>query len=160
MKKIKNSILVALLLTFAFQAQAQDKGTIRASGSLLYGQEVEEAGFNLGGEYFITDKISAAPSFTFFFVEGQGDLTQLNLDGRYYFFKKAIQIYALAGYASLRASADIGFGRVSVSNGGVNIGAGAVIPVGDRLGVNLQIKHSTPGSGQMAFQGGVVYRFK
>ena len=160
MRKIKNSLFIFLLVAFAAQAQAQDKGTIRASLDVLYGEGASEAGFNLGGEYLITSKVSAAPSYTFYFVEGEGDLTQINIDARYYLMNGPVQLYALGGYASLRASADAGPVRITVSDGGFNFGGGVIVPLPGRLDLNAQIKYSTPGDGQAVFQGGITYTFK
>lgn len=152
--------MVSFMLFLTVQVNAQDKGDLRASAGLVYGEGIEEAGINIGGEYFFTSKITGAPSFTAFFVGGGGSITQWNLDARYYLLKGSIQLYGLAGYASLRASADAGFGRITVSNGGFNFGAGAVFPLKGRLGINTQLKYSTPGSGQALLQAGVVYKFK
>ena len=160
MTKIKNSIFTLLLLVLAVQAQAQDKGTIRASVDFLYAEAIREPGINLGAEYFVTDKISAAPNYTIFFVEGDGRFSQTNIDARYYLLKGPLQVYALAGYASFRVSGDAGPVRVAVSDSGFNVGSGVVVPLPGPIDLNAQIKYSTPIDGQVTFQGGITYTFK
>lgn len=151
-------IMLCLLLTVGiFSAQAQDQGSIRLTGGLVYGEGVEELGFNVGGEYFVTDRIAAAPNFTYFFVSGL-DVTQINVDAHYYLLKGPVSIYALFGYASFRVSADFGFGRAGVSDGGVNAGGGVVVPIKGRWNFLGQVKYASPASGQVLVQAGVSVR--
>jgi hypothetical protein len=158
--KIKNSILVAFLLMLTVQVNAQDKGTIRVSAGLIYGEQIEEVGINIGGEYFITSKLTAAPSYSDYLIEGNGSISQINLDARYYLLKGKLQLYGLAGYTSLRAGANLFGARITASEGGANLGAGVVVPIGDKLGFNGQLKYATPGDGQALLQAGLVYRLK
>lgn len=161
MLKFKKLSLIVFMLAAATQLNAQDKGSIRLNGGFAYGEGVEELGFNVGGEFFITNKLSGAPSLTYFFVEG-GDVTQFNVDARYYLLKGPVQLYALGGYANFRVSTDLGggFGRISVSDGGLNLGAGVVLPLGGKFGLHGQVKYATPADGQVLAQAGVTFRLK
>lgn len=115
MKTVKFLIFTLFLITSAQQVHAQDKGSIRASVDGLYVRGLREGGINLGAEYFISPKLSAAPSYSYFFVGGDGSHSQINLDARYYFVKGPIQLYALgglAGFAQLPAWEEFGDRKV------------------------------------------------
>ena len=60
----------------AASMQAQ-KGKISVGGGLAYGTEIKKMGINLRGYYGITDKIDAAPSFTYFFPNKEDYLEAL-----------------------------------------------------------------------------------
>ncbi|MDA0196923.1 MAG: hypothetical protein O2887_09945 [Bacteroidetes bacterium] len=51
-----------------------------------------------------------------------------------------------------------GFGNVTSNNTGINLGAGAVFPLSDNMGVNAQLKYQS-NIGQLAINGGVVFTF-
>ena len=146
MKKLILSF--AILLSVVSISPAQE-GEFRASGSLLLNFSDAHFGVNFGGEYFFTDQISAAPSFSNIF--GSPSTTGINIDGRYYFTEGDQQLYALAGFASISAG---GF-----SSSGLNLGAGYVLPIQNDLLLGLQAKYTTPGNGALEVQGGVVYKF-
>jgi len=177
MKKI--TLLFALVVGFAFIASAQEQGEIRASLGLVLGTKSAIGdsgtkagiGLNIGGEYFVTDIISVAPSYTTFFkseigVTGAASSVKygsFNIDGRYYFAVDGIQIYGLAGlsFASLKSTSNfLGFGPLEFkdSKTGLNIGGGIVLPLADNIGFNGQLKYNTPLE-QIVLGAGVFYTF-
>jgi len=152
---MKKSILIyGLLIVGLIGSEAYGQGMIRLNAGLIYGEDISEAGFNLGAELFVTDNISVAPSFESFFVD-PGSLWGFNIDGRYYFVKSKAHVYGLFGFAFLKQEISI----FSDEDGGINLGAGVVVPVG-RLGVHGQVKYATPFNSQLVLQGGVTYRLK
>ena len=177
MKKVL--ITVFTICAFAAAVNAQ-QGKIRVGAGLAAGTEAaidddgsEQIGFgiNIGGEYFITDAISVAPSYTFFFesevdvlgFESSIRLNSLNIDGRYYFLQDNIEVYGLAGlsFASVNTTTTIDlFGQPTTveadgNETGLNIGGGVVLPLGDSFGLNGQIKYNTPLE-QLILQAGVL----
>lgn len=159
MKKIIITSLV--FCCFISLAQAQEKGEIRVGASLIYGTDVDKLGVNFGGEYLITENISAAPSYSIFFTDSPLKYNVLNIDGRYYFKTgEGPQLYGMLGYTSATAKVDTGFGTYKATDGGLNIGGGIVYPLGGNFGINGQLKYTTPGNGQLVLQGGVIYSFK
>ncbi len=171
MRKITILSLFAAFVLFGYSANAQETGEIRAGVGLAYGTQATidltngdgkgALGINIGLEYFFTDIISAAPSYTFFFKEEEGgasfSTSSFNLDGRYYFSDG--MFYGLFGLSFAAAKAEVsGFGSATDNETGINIGGGAMIPIGDALYFNGQAKYNTPFE-QLVIQAGVAYRF-
>lgn len=175
---MKKFIYALSIFTLAgiVSANAQEQGAIRVNGGFVYGTEAGYdgggIGINLGGEYFVTDEISIAPSYDYFFKSeetffGQTVSVQigsLNLDGRYYFMNEDIQVYGLAGLSFLSAKVKVpnGFGAggtttVTDNETGLNIGGGVVFPLSDGISINGQLKYQTPGDGQLVLGAGVVF---
>lgn len=161
---IKKLFSLLLFIGIISAAQAQEKGAIRLSGALVYGTEVEEAGLNFGGEYFFTDQISGGVSYSIFFVPDPASFNVLNIDGRYYFLNDKAQVYGLLGLANATSKFEGNvFGvpfSVKDSELGLNIGGGLVYMLSDKVGLNGQVKYTTPFDGQLVLQGGVVVRLK
>ncbi len=162
MKYLMVLLWVAGLFSSA-KSQAQSKGDIRGSLAAVYGTDVATAGINVGGEYLFSDKISAAPSFSIFFVD-PGSFTSLNLDGRYYFSEDShIQFYGLFGIAVEKAKVEFSaLGNsfsASDSEAGLNVGAGLMIHLTGKAAGNLQLKIATPGDVQLTLQGGIAITF-
>lgn len=160
------------------QETAQEQSKIRLNAGLVYGTKAGldkgGIGLNIGGEYFFTEQISAAPSLTYFFKSkhetssyygsfvSSVQNTSVNLDGRYYFAEReGISFYGLAGLAiaSTKAVVKNSEGKVladgSDSEVGVNLGAGLVYPYSEKFSLNGQIKYSTPFK-QLVLQAGVT----
>lgn len=130
------------------------------------------AGINIGGEYFFTDKISAAPSFTYFFrskaefygAEITARASSLNLDGRYYFSSNnGLSVYGLAGlavgFASVKVEGDgyyVYSSSGTESKAGLNLGAGLTYALQSDLDFNAQIKYNTPLE-QVVLQVGIAF---
>ncbi|MCF6351817.1 MAG: hypothetical protein L3J06_02295, partial [Cyclobacteriaceae bacterium] len=76
---MKRTIIITalgLLMIISTQSWAQDQGQIRVGASLAMGTKAGindtggnklGMGLNFGGDYFVIDKLSIAPSYTFFF---------------------------------------------------------------------------------------------
>jgi hypothetical protein len=172
-------MLIAVLLT-ASSTMAQEKGSIRLGAGLVYGTKsgVDGAGtekggygFTVGGEYFFTNKLSAAPSFSYFIksdIEGGSvAFNTIDIDGRYYLGKSNFNFYGLVGLSI--ASARVKSSSIdeqgtsnydeSDSDIGANIGAGVVYPLSNRFSLNGQVKVNTPMQ-QAALQAGVSFTIK
>lgn len=137
-------------------AQAQEKGDARVQLGGEFGFNSELFGVNLGAEYFVVDRISAAPNFTVFFPD-YGRSSNLNVDFRYYLTEGILQWYGLAGFTNRWASVDIGSSKITSSSQGANIGAGGVLKFGDRVAFNPEIKYQAMTGGQAVFRLGLVY---
>ncbi|MCC5937709.1 MAG: hypothetical protein JJU34_10530 [Lunatimonas sp.] len=154
---MKKVLFIGLFSLVLGVAQAQEKGDLRLQAGGEFGFRSEFFGLNFGGEYLFTDQISAAPSFTIFFPE-IGNASNLNLDFRYYFTEGALQWYGLAGFMNAWSSVNIpGFGQISSSTQGANLGAGGVLMFGDRIAFNPELKYQAQRGGQAVFKLGLVY---
>ena len=155
MKKLLTIAFCGAALFFGFSGSAQSQGDFRASLGLAMGTKASVdtdtgddklgIGLDLGVEYFVIDKLSLAPSYTYFFPADLGsgvkyNTANLNFDARYYL---ADQFYAMAGYTSFSSKLSGGGGNISVSEGAWNIGAGAMLPMNDNMGINLQLKYQS-----------------
>lgn len=170
---MKKLLLTAALVTAViFGATAQDQGEMRVGGGLALGTKaaVDESGskagvgINIGGEYFATDVISIAPSFTYFFpssitffgTEIKSQASSLNIDGRYYFGDSDVQLYGLAGIGIGFASVEANGNKESDSEVGLNLGIGLNYPLSDGMFLNGQAKYNTPFE-QLVLNAGVVF---
>ncbi|AWW30450.1 hypothetical protein DN752_10125 [Echinicola strongylocentroti] len=153
MKKLLLLGLFAMTVTFA---QAQSEGDIRLQIGGDYAFDLESFGLNFGGEYLITDQISAAPNFTIYFPEG-GNASTLNIDARYYFTRDILQWYGLLGFTNNWYSAEFMGVKATSSTAGANIGAGGVLKFTDNLAFNPELKYQAMNGGQAVFRFGLVY---
>lgn len=188
MKKLSFLSFAAVLFLIGFSAGAQTQGEIRAGVGLVLGTSAAidaggnkaGVGINIGGEYLITDIISVAPSYTFFFgsdyeitepLSGTSSTTSFrsgvfNLDGRYYFDQFDFQLYGLFGFAFFNSTTEtevdsplfpVPSTEISDSEVGVNIGGGIFYPLNDDFLLNGQLKFQSAGDGQLAISAGLVY---
>lgn len=160
------------------QGAAPERSKMNVIGGLVLGSNAgidkSGIGINLGGEYFFTDKIAAAPSITYFLRSKTqvstwyGTYTSgvrafaIDLDGRYYFgAKDNFSFYGLAGLAiaSVKAFTEDSEGKklaeATDSKTGINLGAGVVYPLNEKVSLNGQIKYNTPME-QFAIQAGII----
>ncbi|WP_200974745.1 hypothetical protein [Echinicola sp. 20G] len=154
---MKKLLLLGLfVLTISF-AQTQSAGDVRLQLGADYNFYVEAFGLNFGGEYLITDQISAVPNYSIYFPE-RGNASNLNIDARYYFTKDILQWYGLVGFTNnwISFSDDI-FGEVKSSNAGANIGAGGVLKSADNFAFNPEFKYQVQKHGQTVFRLALVY---
>ncbi|WP_424961874.1 outer membrane beta-barrel protein [Ekhidna sp.] len=177
MKKITILTLFAAFLLVGISANAQEQGEIRVGAGLALGtkaaidddgSEKMGIGINIGGEYFVTDVISVAPSYTFFFkseIEQSGQSVSiqygsLNIDGRYYFGDG--MFYGLAGLSFASGKSEFDFGSFGGSGSetdsevGLNIGGGVMYPLSDGMFLNGQVKYNTPIE-QLVINAGVAF---
>ena len=174
MKKTITLIALVAVMVISTQSWAQEQGKIRAGGGLAIGTaaglnsttgaSAMGLGINLGGEYFITDVISVAPSYTFFFKssstvfgsETSYNYSSINIDGKYYFLTEGVAVYGLAGLSIGTIKTKVTFDPTiwdplfftdqtySGSSTGINIGGGADYALSDKAYLNGQIKYNTP----------------
>jgi len=156
MKTIKNSLFILLFFTLAYNAQAQEKGTARVSVNGLYHGDFREGGININYEYFLSQKFSGAAGWSYFFVGGDGNFSQSNIEGRYYLIKKPVQIYAMGGFAVFRRKFR---SDEKVTTKGLSGGLGAVVPITGRFGFNVQAKYSDAAR-SFIYQGGLAYSIR
>ena len=84
-------------------------------------------------------------------IFGTPSTSGINVDGRYYFTDNTVDLYALAGFASVT-------GR-RVTSSGINLGLGYVVPIQGDLSIGLQLKYTTVWNGMLEMQGGIIYKF-
>ncbi len=183
MKRTITIIALGLLLIASTQSWAQEQGQIRVGASLAMGTKaaINDAGdnklgmgINIGGDYFVIDKLSIAPSYTFFFKStygATGDLgtelslksSSFNIDGKYYFLTDAVKVYGLFGisFATAKVTANFLGTPIDIKDNktGINIGGGVDYFLSDKLYLNGQIKYNTPLE-QLAINLGVGFVIK
>jgi opacity protein-like surface antigen len=159
-------------------ATQQEKSKFRVGAGLVFGSEAGigkgGAGINIGGEYFFTENVSAAPSFTYFFkskeeysngynqVASTVQYNSINLDGRYYFHEmNNFTFYGLAGISIVSVKAAVEYDGRSTSGAadsemGLNLGAGLIYPLNETFSLNGQVKYNTPLK-QVALQAGITF---
>ncbi|MDN3668755.1 hypothetical protein QWY93_05380 [Echinicola jeungdonensis] len=155
MKKLLLTLLLATSISIVF---AQSKGDFRVQLGGDFGFDTELFGLNLGGEYFFTDQISAAPNFTFYFPD-YGSLNTLNVDARYYFTQEILQWYGMLGFTNNWVTIEATGDDFTSSNAGANIGAGGVLKFADQLAFNPELKYQIQDGGQAVFRLALVYFF-
>ena len=156
--------ILALLLVIGFTS-FQNKATaqLAVGGGLAYGSDIESAGVQVGGTYFLLEEqgIRLAADLIFFFPGEDGfgvdvNVWEFNANGHYIFNEAdAFLAYALAGISLATVSVDIaGFGEASDSELGLNAGAGIEYSIG---GVKLYAegKIVLGGFDQLVLSGGV-----
>ena len=160
---MKKLLLIAVFAICGLgTVNAQEKGDFNAFAGVSYDEEVA---ITAGVEYLITDAISIAPSFSYFFVEtpagaSSASGTQLNVDARYYFGgSDELNWYGLVGYGSRTGKVSGGGASISVSQGGVNVGAGGLYTLSDKLKIIAQAKYFTGADGTFVPTVGIQFGF-
>ncbi len=182
MKRTIAILVLGLLMVAGTQSWAQDQGQIRVGASLAIGTkagindtggEKLGMGLNFGGDYFVIDKLSIAPSYTFFFkstyrvldsgFEFDLSVSSFNIDGKYYFLTEGINVYGLLGVSFARVKSTLSILgspiEVSANETGINIGGGVDYMLSDKLYLNGQVKYNTPLE-QLVISVGVGYVIK
>jgi Outer membrane protein beta-barrel domain len=160
MRNLNKVFLTILICSTSVMSFAQEKGQFNASATYVFGAGIAaNGGINMGIEYFISPKITAAPSYTHYFSSGI-KYGEFNVDARYYFLWGHVQLYGIAGYTNLNVNGNFPiFGDVDESESGYNVGAGIYFPSGNRLFFTAQIKYASTLDGQAYYQAGVAYKF-
>lgn len=142
MKLIFSVLIISFLVLAPLQSQAQDKGDIRASASLVGVRFDEALGFSLGGEYFLTNRLSTAANLLYveesLFFSVKESL--LGADLRYYFVKKRLNVYALSGYGYYRRRTEAPTAEVTRRYNSVSLGGGVQYGISDRWSVEFNAK--------------------
>lgn len=159
------------LLTIAFVLTSMASfAQTRVGGYLGYGSEVESLALGVNAEFFVAEKISIAPSFTFFFpkkdeffgVTVKTSFWELNADGHYYFTDSDADVafYGLAGLNLLGVKQTVESGGTSDSASdtefGLNLGAGANFTMGNLMPF-AEVKFETVGDGQLVLLAGLRF---
>jgi opacity protein-like surface antigen len=167
MKKL--TLLAIVTIAFTFNSFAQ----ISAGGGISYGTEIETIGFNLRGQYSITESIDVVGGFTFFIpnktsqsipffgtIETKSTLWTFDIDGHYNFsINDKFGFYPLGGLNISGASVDIDGTKASDTEVGLNIGAGATYNINDKLAAFTEIKYTIGNMDQAVIGIGVLYAF-
>jgi hypothetical protein len=153
---MKKLIILFAVILFASSSYAQEKGAFRAQAGLVYGGDTE-LGINGGVQYFVSEKIAIAPSYSFFLKDFGGiKYSSLNIEGRYYFNQGW---YGLAGFDILRTSGSINLFGTPVNFSGssteIALGAGYDLELSSGTMLNLQAKYAN----QIVLGGGIVFSF-
>ena len=166
---MKKHLLTALIfLGLILTAQAQTKVGIHFG----YGTEIEELAVGANAEFGITDKISIAPDFTYYFTENTDivkiSFWEINANGHYYFLdESAFKVFGLAGLNYAHASVKMenlgfpGMGGYSGSDGeiGFNFGGGATYDLSDTIQAFSTLKYTAGSTDQVAIFIGARYVF-
>lgn len=141
MKAIKPLLVILFVLLVLTTQRAHGQAAV--GGGLAYGTEIESAGINLNGTYFVTDNIAIAPSLIYYFpktivADWKMKWFEFDVNGHYYFDTPGIvKPYGLAGLnfsfitvPSYSFGGIWGGGSVETKNKtttkvGLNIGGGA-----------------------------------
>ncbi len=167
MKKLTLLAIVTIALTFNSFAQ------ISAGGGISYGTEAETIGFNLRGQYNITESIDVVGGFTFFLpkktsqaipffgtIETKSSLWTFDIDGHYNFnINDKFGFYPLAGLNISGASVDVDGTKAKDTEVGFNIGAGATYEINDKLAAFTEVKYTIGNFDQVVIGIGVLYGF-
>lgn len=164
--QLRKTLLATFSLLFLLGiASIQNKAAaqLQVGGGLAYGSDIESAGVQIGGTYFLLEEqgIRLAADLLFFFpgddVLSDINVWEFNANGHYIFNEgDAFLAYALAGLSLATISIDFGgvLGEVSSSELGLNAGAGIEYGIG---GIKLygEGKLVLGGFDQLVLSGGV-----
>lgn len=166
MKKLSIITVTIILLIgiseLTFAQQSSNQGDISVGGGIAITTGIGsggdfEPGINLNGFYAITDEIRAGAGISIYF--GDFSPTEFNIDGHYIFKDEdGLVIYALAGLGFFSWSFDTGFGSVSFSTSGLNLGAGLEYDLGNMF-LFAEPKINTAAGTPINLAGGVRFRF-
>jgi hypothetical protein len=158
-------IVLAFILCSAMQANSQTRLGVQAG----YGTEIETLFFGFHGEFFLNEKVSLAPGFSFYLPqkvdiggnEVKSKYWELNGDVHYYFSKSGTaSFYGLGGLNYLHAKttySDI-LNLPDESDGeiGINLGIGLNIEKGNTIPF-FELKYETTAEGQFVILGGIRF---
>ncbi|MGJ8591155.1 MAG: outer membrane protein [Aquaticitalea sp.] len=166
MKKFFTTFCFVAFSLFSLNAQENS----RIGGYLAYGSEIKNIGFGLNAEFPVMERLTIAPSFTFFLPKEESDLIkttifELNGNANYYFLQDdSFGFYGLAGlnYTSVKVKVEdlgFGFGETSASEGkiGFNIGTGANFNLGKNWTPFAELKYVLSDFDQLVFMAGVKF---
>ncbi|MEM7575311.1 MAG: hypothetical protein AAF433_20555 [Bacteroidota bacterium] len=128
MKTLRNFLLLFALAFTVNTASAQ----LSVGPVATLGFNFDEIGIGARGTYDINDQFRPAADFIFYLVDG-GTVIGFNANLHYKFAGETggVQPYVLAGLGFVSFSVDTGFGNVSVSDTGLNLGGGVTLPLGN-----------------------------
>lgn len=167
MKKI--FLTSMFILGLAFTAEAQTKAGVHFG----YGSEIDRPLIGANAEFGITDKISIAPDFTYYFTEKiayvKTSMWEFNANAHYYFMdNNKFKVFGLGGlnYTHAKVTWDgpvwgFGGGETSSSDGeiGFNLGGGATYDLTDKIQAFSTLKYTIGSTDQVALFVGARYIF-
>ncbi|GJM30689.1 MAG: hypothetical protein DHS20C17_33240 [Cyclobacteriaceae bacterium] len=148
---------------------------------ISFGSEIETVGLTLGGEYFVSEKVSITPDFIYYFpkkesqvfsgskIEVTGKLWELNGNVHYYFSNNAnLGFYGLGGlnYSHMgvkykQTDTDTGQTEAEYNLGdgeaGLNLGIGANFSLGKNFSPFLEMKYVIASTDQLVLTSGLKF---
>ena len=164
MKKFLLLVAVACLGTSAFA----QKGTKELGVGLVYGTQVESMGFNVRGQYFVTDNVRLEASFNNYFKHNGLSMWDLSANGAYVFnITDKFRVYPMLGFTFTSWSLEYSTPKLNADNTPViyvksdNYGGGAEYALSKNVAVFGEIREQVlPNSySQGALTLGIKARF-
>lgn len=162
---MKYAILsVGLFLGVTTQSFSQIQTKIGAHAA--YGTEIENMGAGVNAEIGLMNKLSVAPSFTYFFPKDYGSLEQrmweANANAHYYFLNTPIVgFYGLGGlnYSNVEVESDWWGNTISDSDAklGFNVGAGTNFNIAGKITPFAELKYVISDFDQVVVAAGVRF---
>jgi len=166
MKKI--TLLSIIIVALACNSFAQ----INAGGGITYGTEQKTIGFNLRGQYNIWENVDIVGGLTFYLphkekqtlifttVNSKTTMWSFDVDGHYNFdLIDKLKAYPIAGLNISGVSVEVNSNKVSDTEVGLNIGAGATYEITNKLAGLFEIKYTIGNYDQAVIGIGVLYGF-
>jgi hypothetical protein len=132
---IKKTVCLLLFLLSVTTIYAQQE-PLRIHTALDYKTNSQYFGLNVGVEYFFGEDFSLAPNFTYW-NQNRENLSNLNVDVRYYLTSGIPQLYVMGGYGNYWQPSVVGFRR---TRSGGNFGVGANVMFNEKVGFNTEVK--------------------
>lgn len=157
---VRTLCFLAACCGFSLTASAQ----LQFGGGAALGVDFNEFGVQARGQYGFTETWRGGADFTYYFTEENISAFEINANAHYVFSDdgEGRKFYALGGLNYLRYSVDIpdlGFLGVEIDNSasdvGLNLGAGANIPLGNLVGYG-EIKYAAGGA-QFGIAAGILF---
>jgi len=162
---MKTLLLTTAFFLILFCAQAQ----VKVGGGLAFGSEIETLGFDVRGNFDITDNIVIAPDITFFLnnttsisgFDSKLKWWEININGNYVWNLNGFSPYVLTGLNLAFIGVEVSsasFGSFSDTSTefGWNIGGGTKVPFNDKWEGFFELKYNISNADQLAVKGGVL----
>lgn len=171
MRTLVKSFFVLVFFLVVAQTQAQ----ISVGGGIWYGSDINSIGISANGKYAFNEKLSAAPSFTYFLEKDYVKWSALDFDANYNFaeIENFGTLYGIAGVGLTFWKVDFGdtfdmgdygdmgdydmgdydmgdYGISLESSGsdiGVNLGIGLNIAASEKLAIAPELKYTITNGG-------------
>ena len=167
MKKL-TLIVLALIVT-----NINSFSQISAGGGLSFGTEAKTIGFNLRGQYSITESIDLVGGLTFFLpktetqtipfvgtIKTKSTLFSFDVDGHYNFsINDKICIFPLSGLNITNASVSVNNTKTGDTKVGLNVGAGGAYKISESLNAFVETKYIIGKYDQLVIALGILYQF-
>jgi len=146
-----------MLLFYINQTKAQVVGEARIKLANDIGFGTNLFGFGLGGEYFVIDRLSVAPTIVVLLPE-TGKATSYDLNVRYYFTQGISQLYGLGGFNYFRRRLEFAPPEVNLRNApGFNIGMGYLYRMSEEFSIDGNLRFQPQNNNNVVFGIGIIY---